>query len=83
MKNIIIGSNYVGSLLDSNVLLVAGLYFVINLCSSSLRFRREINLYRPCWGSGPAHVRVSGLLCGLEGFLVNTASTRGSEESNH
>jgi hypothetical protein len=22
-------------------------------------------------------------LCGLEGFLVNTASTRGSEENNH
>jgi hypothetical protein len=36
-----------------------------------------------CWGSGPAHVRVSGPLCGLEEFLVNTASTRGSEENNH
>jgi hypothetical protein len=36
-----------------------------------------------CWGSGPAHVRVSGPLCGLEGFLVNTTSTRGSEENNH
>jgi hypothetical protein len=36
-----------------------------------------------CWGSGPAHVRVSGPLCGLEGFLVNTASTRDSEENNH
>jgi hypothetical protein len=36
-----------------------------------------------CWGSGPAHVRVSGPLCGLEGFLVNTASTGGSEENNH
>jgi hypothetical protein len=36
-----------------------------------------------CWGSGPAHVRVSGPLYGLEGFLVNTASTRGSEENNH
>jgi hypothetical protein len=36
-----------------------------------------------CWGSGPAHVRISGPLCGLEEFLVNTASTRGSEENNH
>jgi hypothetical protein len=36
-----------------------------------------------CWGSGPAHVRVSGPLCELEGFLVNTASTKGSEENNH
>jgi hypothetical protein len=36
-----------------------------------------------CWGNGPAHVRVSGPLCGLEEFLVNTASTRGSEENNH
>jgi hypothetical protein len=36
-----------------------------------------------CWGSGPAHVRVSGLLCGLEEFFVNTASTRGSEENSH
>jgi hypothetical protein len=36
-----------------------------------------------CWGSGPAHVRVSGPLCGLEEFPVKTASTRGSEENNH
>jgi hypothetical protein len=36
-----------------------------------------------CWGSGPAHVMISGPLCGLEEFLVNTASTRGSEENNH
>jgi hypothetical protein len=36
-----------------------------------------------CWGSGPAHVRVSVPLCGLEEFLVNTASTRGLEENNH
>jgi hypothetical protein len=36
-----------------------------------------------CWGSGPAHVRVSGPLCELEGLFVNTASTRGSEENNH
>jgi hypothetical protein len=35
-----------------------------------------------CWGNGPAHVRVSGPLCGLEEFLVNNASTRGSEENN-
>jgi hypothetical protein len=34
-------------------------------------------------GRGPAHVRGSGPLCGLEGFLVNNASTRGSEENNH
>jgi hypothetical protein len=36
-----------------------------------------------CWGSGPAHVRGSGPLCGLEGFLVNNTSTRGSEENKH
>jgi hypothetical protein len=34
-------------------------------------------------GNGPAHVKVSGSLCGLEEFLVNTASTRGSEENSH
>jgi hypothetical protein len=38
---------------------------------------------RHCWGSGPAHVRVSGPLCGLKALLVNTASARGSEENNH
>jgi hypothetical protein len=37
----------------------------------------------PCWGSGPAHVRVSGPLSGLRALLVNTTSTRGSEENNH
>jgi hypothetical protein len=36
-----------------------------------------------CWGSGPAHVRVSGPLCELEVLLVNTTSTRGSEENKH
>jgi hypothetical protein len=36
-----------------------------------------------CWGSGPSHVRVSGPLYKLEEFLVNTVSTRGSEQNNH
>jgi hypothetical protein len=34
-------------------------------------------------GEWPSHVRVSGPLCGFEGFLVNTASIGGSEENNH
>jgi hypothetical protein len=34
-------------------------------------------------GEWPSPCRVSGPLCGLEEFLVKTASTRGSEENNH
>jgi hypothetical protein len=53
-------------------------------CTTS-RHKYSTTLFKTayCWGSGPAHVRVSGPLCGLEGCLVNTASTRGSEENNH
>jgi hypothetical protein len=36
-----------------------------------------------CWGSGPAHVRVSGPLCELNELFVNTASISVSEENNH
>jgi hypothetical protein len=46
-------------------------------------YHRHELVFGVYWGSGPAHVRVSGPLCELEGLLVNTASTRGSEENSH
>jgi hypothetical protein len=61
--------------------------FSIEFSNSMLKLTHSFFLVfwgcRVCWGSGPAHVGVSGPLCGLEEFLVNTASTRGSEENNH